>query len=390
MNLITKTFEEQIVYNSIRAVPLFKFERPYLQEDLRSFIAVDVNFETKGKDRGIFIDHHLTEQDGVDFSSNTRLIIENYDYIKDELKKSFLHNEYNDTVLTIYYHCDIDGLMSAMLVKNILEGKKFKPTMSSLVGIFGELGDISDSTDSLIEKYFSEICNSTPGICNSISPDSFIKKIKLISSKMARVLKVFRSFERTHKLININVYDFEDCLTDWINDTDCSDFGIMYLVNNLVSNEQSQLMIEFMDIERNRLANQYLDPGKVSSPIFESTCIYKKEMFKLLIIDSPIDVGRSLLWTIRGKLRYWNKPKDKYNYSISDMKGFINISSFENFAIYNTTLRKLSIDSEKSDLAYNLAKELNGGGHITEEGSIGSCEIDFKILNDKLKAIDIF
>lgn len=115
------------------------------------------------------------------------------------------------------------------------------------------------------------------------------------------------------------------------------------------------------------------------------TNVDEKPIYKVLIIDSPMDVGRSVIWTYKGRLRYFKDDADLKKFTMANYKRNIPemIMQCKNIACYNMFSGKLSLHSDEGNSAFNVAKAFGGGGHLgIDNGSLGSVSLDSDTLKN--------
>ena len=148
-----------------------------------------------------------------------------------------------------------------------------------------------------------------------------------------------------------------------------------------------------------KILEQYLG-GSSQTPLeLEITATFNgsNTKYKILIIDTPFDVARSVMFKyelkIKNLLRQSIAPVN-YSYKVTDWlksgKDIVKLS--HNIACFNKAINKLTLYSSENSSAYDIALGVfHGGGHITENGSIGSVKLENEYkLFDKIKLTDIF
>jgi len=184
----------------------------------------------------------------------------------------------------------------------------------------------------------------------------------------------------------INHEDIENFLKNiqdsLVNLVDIDIIRSLYFFNLLAQNKILNLILEVYNQEIADIINNYIEP---TTPSFEMNIIFLKDptrtKFKLLIIDSPFDCGRSVIWKYRSNLNIFLKkcgPANQWKYRISDWSKDRNLLDYDNVVCYNKQLKKISIDGTNSS-AFDVAKNIfDGGGHATTDDgrSLGSVVIE--------------
>ncbi len=375
----------------------FKKPSTFIPDELN--IAVDHSFEfDENLDNIIFIDHHLVEQlTGVRYKSNSDMMVKNYKLLYNVIKNILDRNKSSN--ITIWMHSDIDGLCSGIIMKKILidvsAGKmdnnyEQNLKMAHIIGNYGDidseaklsLTDIfsKESEIDIFDKKVSSFCKSLSRFMKAtraVYDDLYAKRSSEIITKMESRLK--------SKYIDINsITSILILIDDLLNKLDDIDVKrTLVLFNILAQNKIINLVLSLYNEEIAELINNYIEP---TNPVFEMQIIFKedptKTQFKLLIIDSPFDCGRSVIWKYRSNLNIFLKkcgPVNQWKFRISDWSKDRNlIDMTKNMICYNRLLNKLSLDGDNSS-SYNIAKTIfDGGGHLmTEDGrSLGSVVIN--------------
>ena len=390
---IPKDFDRKIKFkfNS------FKKPSTFLQNELN--IAVDHSFEfNEDSDNIIFIDHHLVEQlTGVVYKSNSDMMVKNYQLLYNTIKIILDRNKSSD--ITIWMHSDIDGLCSGMIMKKILidvsAGKmdiNYEQNLK-MVHIIGNYGDIDPEAKLKLTDIFSKeseiniFDKKISGFCKSLS--RFMKATRavyddLYAEKLSEVITEMEfRLESKHIDINsiISILMLVDDLLNKLDDVDVK--RTLTLFNILAQNKILNLILSIYNEEIAELISNYIEP---TTPAFEMQIIFKKDptktRFKLLVIDSPFDCGRSVIWKYRSNLNIFLKksgPANQWKFRISDWSKDRNLMDMtKNIICYNRLLNKLSLDGDNSS-SFDIAKTIfDGGGHsMMEDGrSLGSVIID--------------
>jgi len=384
------------------------FNRPDNLDKEALNIILDNSFDFYEDDNIIFIDHHISEElNNYSYKSNSSMMVENYDTIYKYLTTIF--DNYNYDKIAIYMHSDIDGLCSGIICIKILKDvlynrydKNYKDNLK-LLEIFGNYGDIDSEVKTMLASYFDSVKDI----------DIFDKKMRQYCKSLSRFFKAIRAIlydlenidndnyalqepeiynnlnnmlienKLSNKIIKHSVLDqMYDELNKFWKFREINLKSVLLFFNILGQNRVLNLIVDIYNKEIDRLVNSYLNPD---TPLFEMSIKFIKDKtnttFKLLIIDTPFDCGRSVLWKYRTSLKYFigaNK-ENKWKFNIADWnnsKDLVDIS--KNIVCYNKMLRKLSFDGDNS-AAYNIASEVfNGGGHpdLEEGRSLGSVVID--------------
>jgi hypothetical protein len=172
-------------------------------------------------------------------------------------------------------------------------------------------------------------------------------------------------------------------------------------MNVLAQNNVINKIVELYNEESDKLLINYMEPV---IPCMEMKIIFKndesKNIYKLIIIDSPFDSGRSIIWKYNSSYNkltktsstnvspWYYKATDWVNSGVKTIDDIIDPN--RNYVCYNKTLKKLSVNGAN---AYDIAKNIfNGGGHIGDErNSIGSVVIeDENIFYDSFMIVDIY
>lgn len=420
INYIDKSDDNIFSKNEIEINYHFNtFIRPINFDGSHLNIIVDHNFDIKEEDNVVIVDHHLMETKfNKVYKSNTYLMMEKYEEIYSVLAELAYKFKYID----VYMHADIDGLCSGLIVQHILMNifnEKKSDSISyiddlNLVLALGNYGDIADNAKLDLDKFLNTE--------SATELDLYDKKISKYCSSIARFMKAIRTglieyqngcvSSELMSAYNLKLYSygltFEDVMStinniykDIKNINNVNAKSVLILMNTLAQNNIINKIIELYNIESELLLVNYMDPV---IPCMEMKIIFKndesKNIYKLLIIDSPFDSGRSIIWkynTSYNKLSRTNSSNvSPWYYKVTDWvnSGVKTIDDIidpnRNYACYNKMLKKLSINGTN---AYDIAKDIfDGGGHMgDEENSLGSVVIeDENIFYDSFMIVDIY
>lgn len=408
---ITKLIDEKkensdaVTEDSIK----FKFGTFVLPENYdtnRLNIVLDHSFEADNLTNTIFIDHHLSETaHNLRYKSNSFMMMENFDDIYSVLFAMLNPDDRVYSNITVWIHSDIDGICSGIIMRDILNrianneeiyDKEHYMTNLRLAMILGNYGDIDEHAIVDLANYFD----------SEDEINIFNKKIKGWCSSISRFMKAVRQpvIHKYNKLFNMFLRELE---TDGFNDnavdsklvgTIYNDFlggianmsivntkSILFYFNNLAQNDIINRIVEIYNKTVERETTNYIDP---TVPCFEMTIIFNgdktKTKYKLLLVNSLFDIGRSVVWKYRSMYRMLTKKSfssSEWYYKLTDWDKtkFNNIDTehlMKNAVCYNLKLNKLSFDSENNS-AYDIAKLFDGGGHggMEDGNSLGSVEI---------------
>ena len=401
LNLVKLTTIPNDNINSIKLEFKFNsFSRPKIMLDHKLHIVVDHSFDYNPQsDSIIFIDHHLVEQlTGAIYKSNSDMMIVNYKHIYNTIK-AILDRSGEDIDITIWMHSDIDGLCSGMIVKKILYDIEYGKMDENyrqhlkMAHIIGNYGDIDPEAKLALTDIFSKeseinvFDKKISGFCRSLS--RFMKATRATYDDLnSGVLgEIINEMDSRLKVKNLDHHDINSVLI-LINDLLCKmdDVDIkrtLTFFNILSQNKIINLILAIYNDEIADLINNYIEP---TTPAFEMQIVFLKDPtktpFKLLIIDSPFDCGRSVIWKYRSNLNIFLKkagPANQWKFRISDWsKDRPLMDLTKNVICYNRVLHKLSLDGDNSS-SFDIAKTIfDGGGHaMTDDGrSLGSVVIE--------------
>jgi len=395
------------------------FYRPNNLDKNALNIVLDNSFDFYEDDNIIFIDHHISEElNKCGYKSNSSMMVKYYRMIFEYFTAIFENYRYDDIVL--HMHHDIDGLCSGIICLKILKdvlNKKYDNNYEDnlkFLEILGNYGDIDPDAKIGLTNYFT-----TKDI------DIFDKKIKQYCSSLGKFFKATRAVypdpenlsnddfipseaylklkdilaenNLDVKMINNILNEIYYNLHKFWKDRTVNFANTLMFFNTLGQNRILNLILEIYNKEIDRLVNNYINP---TTPSFEMSIKFIKDktntVFKLLIIDSPFDCGRSVIWKYRSSLKYFinTNKENKWKFNIADWnKNLDLISLSKNVICYNRTLNKLSFDGDNS-AAYDIANTVfNGGGHpdLEEGRSLGSAVIDDEqLFFDSFIILDIF
>jgi hypothetical protein len=371
-------------------------------------IVVDNNFDLDPLiDKNvIFIDHHLSEVvHNKKFSSNSLLIYNNYDKIKSFFKNIILNN-----CVTIYYHSDVDGIMSCFLIKAMIYEIKNKKNIDKdiliMMMVLGENGDISPNMEDSVMEWNTSI------IPDGLNIENFIKKIHNHITGLSRFIKIIRPY------MNNLILDENLPIVKKIEETSSNRIGngilkkITYKFMNSINNMNQYTIIGLLNFcniiasdfdytslknvfeeEKTNLASLLVYPTSSNNNFrIYGTFGNNNEIYDILLISSWIDIGRTLCWSYLGKLKYYKQDQYEndgtfYNHRyIGGISKIIERST--NIACYNNFLEKLVLNSN-NESAFLIGQELGGGGHNNISTSIGSVIISLDDLMSNIKIISI-
>jgi len=384
------------------------FKRPNMfnelfKEEFTLKVIVDNSFSIEPDDKNfIFLDHHLTEEYYKNpFTSNTRMLIENYNILV-SMFNEFKNRGYKKIVTL--YHNDGDGVMSSIVMKlvyqevfnDIILEKSEKNKMFSMIKLLGDTYDVSFSRDDIFNDLNKLKLLEDSGV--------FIKKIQTITKGLSMYYKTIRNSINNESdsiyteidhlteqygkpfLMSMVNGQFENYYYNLIN-MDNPLISVVQVLSflNLINNDKYiSDMIDIYEQEKTRIVNQFVYPNTTVSSVFDMIIEFKKfpkKYYRLFIFSSPFDLARTVSWSIFGKMNYYKKTSKKNDWSfyLDDY----NITKLKKLNERNCVLNvspngksKLSLNDFVGDTAYRIAKEVfNGGGHNNEKDSIGSVEL---------------
>jgi hypothetical protein len=383
-------------------------------------IVLDNNFDLDIDDKNyIFIDHHLSENIyNNKFTSNTLLLYNNYDNIKKILSKIL---ESKKNYINVLYHFDLDGICSALLLKIMLyeiynNECVIDDITKKFITILGEYGDISDNKTNMIDSSISNLLYCEGDI------ENFGKKIGSFSTNISRIIKIIRPFilkiditeEVLEEIVSVLSRKIDGSNTSFVriaykfitdiqnfgntidNDKDLSIPGIINLCNNISNDHDYNILKLLFEEEMISIINNMVYPDK-NSGIFLVYCTFiddpDNNEYLLIFINNFFDMGRSVLFSYRGKLQYYKQEQYESNYKYYNHNYFGGIKKMldrsQNIACFNNTLNKLVLDSRINSSSYNIGISLGGGGHNNGNNSLGSVNINKNILFSKINVIGI-
>lgn len=405
----------------------------YFRDNKALYICVDHSFVEELTESGqdiniIFIDHHLAEKQNVKYASNARMMAENYpDLIK------YLVNviPYFNSIVVLM-HNDLDGLASGIIMKSIIndifdENRHEGINVQSGVAfakILGSYGDIDSDKLKTLETFFhkslhANIDKKFESIRKNIG--TFFKATRAIHDSLFYIRNYQDIVNEKYKEVScinweeVNKYD--DYIKQFNIETknilslflsicesleECKKITakyVVYLINVIMTNKTLiRINEEYYNVSE-KILEQYLG-GSSQTPLeLEITATFNgsNTKYKILIIDTPFDVARSVMFKYELKIKNLLKQSIapvNYSYKVTDWlkygKDIVKLS--HNIACFNKAINKLTLYSSENSSAYDIALGVfHGGGHITENGSIGSVKLENEYkLFDKIKLTDIF
>lgn len=394
--------------------------RDLCEKDKRS--ENDRNYQINPKNLNyVFIDHHLYERKcGVcPYASNSAMIYKNFNAITKALSK-IIANKQIDNV-GVLFHTDLDGIGAGLMILKMLEiiKKERAPRESDindigLAFVLGEYGDISGDKEEIALSVFNQRGNKRDGVLN---------KMKCMAKNLGRFMKAIRPVIDCKVHLRPGMHDVElmerfnelkikygigylDVLNAYLKikaffntAPSINSLSIMCLISQMVQDPINRIIIDMVQSEIDLVTSSYLKPETpqfdafVKFGMFEDLETDNYKPYKLLIIDSALDIGRSVMWTYTGRLKYFsNTTVDRYKYSMKDFGSELSriYSRCENMAVYNTFSEKLSLNSTDQS-AFEIAKAFGGGGHGgTESGSLGSVSVTLEDLQEHTEIVELF
>ena len=378
------------------------FERPASMSPNQLNIVLDHYYEfNKETDIIAFIDHHLVEVvKNIGYKSNAFMLYSNYKAIYNTLRPVINLCANKVSAIVVWFHEDLDGVASAIIMRKILSdiinGSADIAYNSKLIlaNILGNYGDIAPDAKNDLSKIIVPPSNQA-------AIDIYDKKISSFCKSFSRYLKATRNIRKYHddeeKIRSYNSYispsgvsfadinEIENSICYWIASIKDVNLKTTYmLINYIAQNVTINKIVDFYNKESDRIISAFINPEKGQSCAFELVVKVKNDTittpYKLLFIDSPFDIGRSIIWKYRSSYAATTKAKNprvsQWQYKVSDWKNIKN-NSIDNIMCYNMNISKLSIDGSDTS-AYAIAEVLGGGGHkSTSDGrSIGSVKVD--------------
>jgi len=391
------------------------FERPSNLDSNAVNIFLDNNFfDFLPEDNIIFIDHHLHEENKEpEFNSNVSMMVVHYREIFEIVNK--ILKSLNDKSVHVYIHQDLDGICSGLVFKHIYNCIKnsTEPTNYEydlkFTEILGRYGDIDPNAKVQLTTLFS----------NEKEIDIYDKKISVFCKKIGRFMKATRgylnNFENSfvinediyedfkiktdkYKINNMSVNEIYDTICERIEQLDVVNTQSTVMFFNLIAQDPIfKTVLELYESEVADITSNYTNP---TIPAFEMSVVFKNDPtntpYKLLIINTSLDCGRSIIWKYRTVVNTMLKQgaiNSPWYYKVTDWKKEKNlVKENENMICYNKMLNKVSFDSSNNS-GYTIASEIfNGGGHsqsINDSRSIGSASVSneqeflnsFRLLN---------
>lgn len=391
------------------------FERPSNLDSNAVNIFLDNNFfDFLPEDNIIFIDHHLHEENKEpEFNSNVSMMVVHYREIFEIVNK--ILKSLNDKSVHVYIHQDLDGICSGLVfkhmyncIKNSTEPTNYEYDLK-FTEILGRYGDIDPNAKVQLTTLFS----------NEKEIDIYDKKISVFCKKIGRFMKATRgylnNFENSfvinediyedfkiktdkYKINNMSVNEIYDTICERIEQLDVVNTQSTVMFFNLIAQDPIfKTVLELYESEVADITSNYTNP---TIPAFEMSVVFKNDPtntpYKLLVINTSLDCGRSVIWkyrTIVNTMLKQGATNSPWYYKVTDWKKEKNlVKENENMICYNKMLNKVSFDSSNNS-GYTIASEIfNGGGHsqsINDSRSIGSASVSneqeflnsFRLLN---------
>lgn len=350
-----------------------------------------------------FIDHHLTEETYGDGStSNAGQITDNVELIYKFLSIPIYSKVIPISDIYLFIHTDVDGICSGLLITKMLQDliscnidnivsempnliSNFINT-TSLISSFGDYGDVSEDA---IYRFMDSSIYDLDQI------KTLDKKYKVMIKNISRFFKIlkpvinntinYETMQNILKTYDININDVIDfyknkILKSMITPSKINNQFFVYYINNIVTSPFFKNYIDIITKDINRLTDILISEDNNNINALDMMGCFSidtsRTIYKLIIIDSPFDIGRNVMYSYKAKIEY-NKIStgNKYSYKLGDMDSFINLyDSVKNIMCYNISIHKISIMSE-NDSAYNISAYFNGGGHKADDMSMGSFDI---------------
>ncbi len=405
-------------------VSFSSFDRPKNLNKKALNIILDNSFDYEDDDYILFLDHHLVEEQIINGNITKNSIVENfhkmcpsnsqmlysnyieiYNVLFELLKENFCSN------IHIYIHNDLDGFGSGIIIKKLLNDIKNGnideeyESKIKMALIMGNYGDINENAKYDLADFFN----------SDFEINIFDKKIKSFCKTMSRFMKAVRSLlphidennsdieKKLNEILRIDNIDSNHIrliikqITNDIENMEVVDTKsiIVYmnvLANNIIISKILKIYNDYIEFA----VKNYIDP---ETSCVEMTIIFKndstKTKYKLMIIDTPFDCGRSVLWKYRTSLKAilkGNSDKNPWYYKVSDWiakKDLMGLT--KNIICYNKMINKVSLDSSNNS-SFDIAKQLfGGGGHILEdEMSLGSAKINETDFLNSFIILEIF
>lgn len=363
----------------------------------------------------VFIDHHLYEQfvGQCPYQSNTIMLQKNFTIISKILQKIIKEKEIQN--IGVLFHTDLDGIGSGLLIAKIIEialaddNQIIDLTDMNLATILGEYGDISDNKEEILLSSFNQPESISIGLK---------KKFEILTKNFGRFMKAIRPIidyyahytnftdyqkytleQKYNEYIysyNIGYKQFENSyfkIKDYFNNLkSVNNLEIIRFISLIVQDPVNQKILELIQKEIDFMVDSYLRP---TMPQIDFTLQFKnvssEPIYRVLFINSPLDVGRSVIWTYKGRLQYFKDPIDNKKFTMANYKAVLPkmLLQCKNICCYNLFSGKLSLHSEDNS-AFEIGTAFGGGGHgNTASGSLGSALIDYEVLKDNSKLIEM-
>lgn len=409
--------------------PSYMCSRDKYKPESVLIISVDNSFEIPkdSKFNYIFIDHHLYEQKvGMcQYQSNSILIYKNFSLISKVLDKIIKEKEI--THLGIVFHTDMDGIGSGLLIHRIVDHilNNTVETISQedldnigLAAVLGEYGDISTDKEEILFEVFRQKDIYSSGLKSKMEKINknfgrYLKAIRPIMDHYIHVkdpepetgfnnsptIKFFRlkdKYDEYKRKYDINHKDFYASyikIRNFFDNTKNLDtMKIVTFLTSIVQDPVNRIIIDLVQKEIDFFVNSYIYP---TTPVFDMkiqfTNVQNSKDYKLFLFDSPLDIGRSIMWSYKGKVAYF-KGEPTRDFSLYHYRSALPYISkaCDNMCCYNTFSGKLSLQSSDPRNAYDIGLAFNGGGHAnTDSGSIGSAFVDLDTLTNSTVLLEV-
>lgn len=358
-----------------------------------------------------FIDHHLyeTKQDECPYHSNSIMIYENFMLIAKILNKVINEKQIDD--VGVLFHTDLDGIGSGLMIAKILQLIKENAVSEidnntiadvGLAMVLGEYGDISDKKEEDLQEIFNP---------SQLYASGLMKKFEILTKNLGRYMKAIRpvidakahirsdahNAEIVEKYDELKIkygigydeilYAYNKIKSFFNNLNSVTTLDILSLVSRIVQDPINRKIISMVQEEIDFMTDSYLRP---ETPQFDF-CVKFKDLsdneenwptYRILFIDSAMDVGRSVMWTYRGRLQYFKDDLNAKKFSMANYKRAIifMLKACKNICCYNLFSGKLSLQSDDAS-AFEIGKAFGGGGHGNiGNGSLGSVIVSFNDL----------
>lgn len=384
------------------------------------YISVDNSFDIPEDKKAthVFIDHHLYEQKVGEckYHSNSIMIRDNFVLIAKILDKLISTKEIEK--ICLLFHTDLDGIGSGFMLSRILDYiitgevdliSKESIDQISLAAVLGEYGDVSEDKEEVLFEVFNQ---------KEIYSSGLKSKMESLTKKFGRFLKAIRpisdyyshedadhgefvllkaKYDEYSSTYNLDSQDFQNAyieIVNFFNNTrNIDNLKIASFLTSIVHSSRNRLILDLVQKEIEYFVNSYINP---TIPLIDFkvqfTNVDRSPDYKLFLFDSPLDIGRNIMWSYFGKIKNY-KANPTYEYSLYHYRNALPymIKSCENMCSYNTFTGKLSLQSKDLQNAYLIGATFGGGGHAnTEAGSIGSATVDLKTFTDNCIIMEMF